>query len=217
MAELPPVLAEAEAFVNHTVGPQLAPNLSTPEFLKEVAAIQDEEARLLQLQERKLALSAYIDDTRKEMRKQMLDMYDKRFEGYDWKKALIGFGDTLPLNIFDHAIYNVKPPNAGAMTEMQKQEAGNTEELLTVALWLQTVEYSADMLEKLPPEIREKARAPMQVARMDLEMRLKYCRTIMPHVLSMLARICNELHSWLQLKMEDNLGNFCRIQKSGIR
>jgi hypothetical protein len=158
------------------------------------------EHQLQVLENRAQQLDGEVAEARARFMKQYLERLDKRFEGFDWKKALAGaqihhsfvlegvlqLGVGLPSGKVSTEVREYREANPGKMT-------ANEETLLQ---WVVSLRQLAN------PTAQE-----MNVRALTIEGRLVGFRQLPEVLLAKLADLCETLHAWINAKMETELGN----------
>lgn len=139
------------------------------------------------------------EDKRVQARKAAMEHYGREFQDFNWKAALAGGNVDAKISVAGVSDFLLRVPNGSVTDEVDKFVRGlkdpvREEEKIALA-WVVGVHNTAAGAQ------------PVQLLGQTLEARLSQLRAWPRLVIDAVADRCITLNTWLQLVLEDQLGN----------
>lgn len=170
-----------------------------------LAEAKSNKERVEKLDAQIAALSEETERKHQEARQAYLDRYRDRFSDIDPVRALAGAPQLHTFKVGNLSAYRVQLPTGNTTHAVRQlvQNAGNlgpvSNDEVTVVSWLQEVE--------LLPQDGEDGPGPQKLQDLPAPDRLKLIRGLPTSLLERLADECVTLQTWLNVYLEENLGN----------
>lgn len=179
---------------------------NNPRITQLLAQAINDEQRLELLEEKINGLSVATAEKRAKLQEEYRRNYETRFKDVDAKRALVGAPARHRIPISDIAAYTIAVPNGQRSHEVSKFIQNAPEELTPISsgegmlmAWLVEVQLGAGA--------GGEAQAPQKLAEKPPAMRLQLIRALPEQTLNRLAEECNTLQVWLNIVLEQELGN----------
>ena len=173
----------------------------TPELRESLLRYKNAQERLGYLERQLDALSEETELKQEEARKAYLDRNSKRFSDVDPLRALTGAPVSHAISVGELVTYRVRPP-VGSTTHSVRNFLQNPGDLGPVSNeegmllgWLVEVQLHADEA------------TPQDLAPLDMTTRLSLIRQLPAALVDRLADECLTLQTWLNVYLDQNMGN----------
>ena len=179
---------------------------NNPRITQLLAEAINDEQRLQLLDEKINALSVEMSEKRARLQEEYRRSYEKRFKGIDPKRALVGARAEHRIPVGGIATYTIVVPSGQRTHEVSKFVQEAPEDLTPISQaegillgWLSEVQLhgSGGEADQPPQKLLEKPAAK----------RLQLIRALPEQTINRLAEECNTLQTWLNIILEQELGN----------